>query len=1004
MEKACIPSLSHSEPCIHARFEAQAARTPEAVALIVPAPPPGRPDTGTARSAELQLTYRELNQRANQVAHYLEKQGVGPNVLVAICVERSLAMVVGILGILKAGGAYVPLDPTYPRERLAFMLEDTHAPLLLTQQHLRASLPKHQARVICLDTDWPEIARESATNPGHKASADSRVYIIYTSGSTGKPKGVLITHANLMRSNSARELYYPAPVRRFLLLSSFAFDSSVAGIFWTLNQGGTLFLPPQGSEQDVQQLAAGIETHHISHTLCLPSLYRHLLEQAHPSQLLSLQVAIVAGEACPSELAALHYRLLPQTALYNEYGPTEGTVWSTVYKIPARLSAAPVSIGRAIPGVETYVLDAALQPVPPGSPGELYIGGPGLAQGYLNHADLTAEKFIPHPCSEQPGARLYKTGDVASYRPDGNLDFLGRADHQVKLRGFRIELGEIEAILRQHPAVRDTVVILREDTPGDKRLVAYAILQQGAAPTVSALRSHLQACLPEYMIPAAFVFLAALPLTPNGKVDRASLPAPERKRPALDQAYVAPRTDLERLLADIWCDILKLDRVGVHDRFFELGGDSLLAAQFIGKLQRELQASIFIVTIFDAPSIAQYAALLETDYADAVARRCGHNQDAVAQPLHGHTSRPGTAKIDAVAVLQMRACIPPLPSWHDSDGGETKNPPAMFILAPPRSGTTLLRVMLAGHPQLFAASELQLLGFNTLAERRQAFTGRFSLWLEGTIRAIMELHRCTAEEAKHIMAEYEHSGYTTKQFYRVLQEWIGDRLLVDKSPSYVLDCDTLEKAERDFDNALYIHLIRHPYAMVRSFERRHMEQVLFLRDHRFSNRQLAELVWVVSHQNAVEFLRYIPPHRQYRLHFENLVQQPRASMEALCQALCLEFQPDMVHPYKNLDGKMTDGIYAASTPMGDPTLLDNQAINARLAHSWRGVLHDDFLSDITWHLAATLGYARPPGASPGSSGGEPMARRRAAQRRRDLLAQHRQSQAVTAPRQGERHE
>ena len=448
--------------CIHQLFEAQVERTPEAVAVVF---------------ENRRLTYRALNRRANQLAHYLRALGVGPGVLVGLCVERSLEMVVGILGILKAGGAYVPLDLAYPNERLCFLLEDTQLPVLLTQQRLVESLPEQRAHVILLDTDWEAFAGESGENPTGRVRPDNLAYVIYTSGSTGRPKGVPVTHQNLVHSTCARISYYSEPVTGFLLLSSFAFDSSVAGIFWTLCQGGKLVLPPDDLQQNLLHLAALIAQHQVSHLLSIPSLYAFILAQAELQQLVGLRAAIVAGESCPRELVERHNELLPHTSLFNEYGPTEGTVWSSVYQCQSLGPRAQVPIGCPTANMQIYLLDACLQPVPIGVLGELCISGDGLARGYLNRPALAAEKFMPNPFSEEPGSRIYRTGDLARYLPDGNIEFLGRVDHQVKVRGFRIELGEIEAVLGQHPAVQEAVVTAweAEHAPGEKHLVAYVV-------------------------------------------------------------------------------------------------------------------------------------------------------------------------------------------------------------------------------------------------------------------------------------------------------------------------------------------------------------------------------------------------------------------------------------------------------------------------------------------------------------------------------------------------
>ncbi|NJR74560.1 MAG: amino acid adenylation domain-containing protein [Scytonema sp. CRU_2_7] len=499
--------------CIHQQFEIQAAKTPDAIALIF---------------ADQQLSYQQLSDRANAVAHHLRSLGVSPDVPVGICIERSLEMVVGILGILKAGGAYVPLDPGYPKEHLAFILEDAQVPVLLTQAYLVARLPAHQAQIVCLDSDENTWSQESTENPINQTTPENLAYIIYTSGSTGQPKGVLITHKNLVHSTSARITYYQEPVRSFLLVPSFAFDSSVACIFWTLCQGGNLVLIKEGSQKDIWQLAKAIAKHQISHWLSVPSLYSALLAHIDPSELVSLSTVIVAAETCSSELVERHRQLLPSTSLFNEYGPTEGTVWSSVYDCQNHDLTTPVPIGRAIANTQVYLLNSYSQLVPIGVPGELHISGGGVAKGYLNRPELTAQKFIPNLFSNEPSDRLYKTGDLARYLPDGNIEFLGRSDRQVKLRGYRIELTEIEAVLLQHPLVREAVVIVREEDSGSKRLVAYVVSKQTLAPTKGEFQNFLKQKLPEYMIPTTFVILDTLPLTPNGKVDRRNLSAPEQ--------------------------------------------------------------------------------------------------------------------------------------------------------------------------------------------------------------------------------------------------------------------------------------------------------------------------------------------------------------------------------------------------------------------------------------------------------------------------------------------
>lgn len=605
-------------------FTAQVTANPDALAVILSA-------IGAPRAEEVCLTYRELNDRANHLAHHLQRLGVGRETLVAICVERSMEMVVGLWAILKAGGAYLPLDPTYPAERLSFMLTDSQAPILLTQSHLRPRLPPYHGPIIDLD-HLEDIPDNPPAPPSRNQPADL-AYVIYTSGSTGQPKGVMISHQNLLHSTQARLAYY-RPAKRFLLLSSVAFDSSVAGIFGTLAQGGTLVLPAPSVEQDHHHLLHIIAQHQISHLLSLPSLYTLLLTQAEGQQLTSLETVIVAGEVCLPEIVSHHFQRLPSAQLFNEYGPTEGTVWSTVYECPPHPPHS-VPIGRPIANVQTYILDHHRQPVPPGVAGELYIGGRGIARGYLNRPELTRQKFIPSPF-EMTTSQLYQTGDLARYRPDGNIEFLGRLDHQVKIRGFRIELGEIEAQLSHHPAIQEVVVLAREDRPGHNYLAAYLVAQTSPRPAGSDLRHYLQTSLPDYMIPAHFIWLDAFPRTPNGKVDRPALPDPAINRATLATTYVAPRNEIEQTLIKIWAAMLPVSQIGVEDDFFELGGDSLQVAQVVFQIRQQFQVDLTLRAFLASPTIAHLAGLLQVDrqpqLSDSVDLRAEVVLDADIQP------------------------------------------------------------------------------------------------------------------------------------------------------------------------------------------------------------------------------------------------------------------------------------------------------------------------------------------------------------------------------------
>ncbi|MGH7825279.1 MAG: amino acid adenylation domain-containing protein, partial [Candidatus Binatia bacterium] len=639
-----------------------------------------------------QLTYRELNHRANQLAHYLRKLGVGPEVLVGICMERSLEMVVSALAILKAGGAYVPLDPAYPKERLAFMLEDAQAKVLLTGQESAAGLPAHTAEVVCLDTDRAVIAREDEANPVRTVNADNLVYVIYTSGSTGRPKAVALSHralANLIvwQSRHARG----KETLRTLQFTSLSFDVSFQEIFTTWCSGGTLVMVPESLRRDVNSLARFIADKHINR-LFLPFVQLQQLAAAITAgnqPFLALREVITAGEQLhiTQPIVGLFSRLR-DCSLHNQYGPSESHV-VTAFALtgPAKDWPPLPPIGRPIANSQIYLLDRHLQPVPTGVSGELYIGGCGLARGYLNRPDLTAEKFIPHPFSHESGQRLYNTGDLARYLADGNIEFLGRIDHQVKVRGFRIEPGEIEVTLRQHRSVREAVVIAREDddngecgiqyTNGDgknpqfairnsqstgKRLVAYVVSNHELAPGTSELRSFLKEKLPDYMVPLAFVFLDGLPLNPNGKVDHRALPAPDQSRPELENPFMAPRTSIEKTLASIWIEVFKLDRIGIHDNFFDLGGHSLLATQVISRLREALQTELPLRRLFEKPTIHGLALCAEEEL-----RSNGKKPAASPGPIarvaraHGEKSSP-LLQIERRPLLALVAAgkIPPV--------------------------------------------------------------------------------------------------------------------------------------------------------------------------------------------------------------------------------------------------------------------------------------------------------------------------------------------------------
>ena len=562
-----------------------------------------------------ELSYEELDRRANQVGHYLQGLGVGPEARVGLCVERSLEMVIGLMGILKAGGAYVPLDPAYPSERLAYMLEDAEVKVVLTQERLINRLEGDQAQLVCLDRDWEAISRESAGRLKSKVAAENLAYVIYTSGSTGRPKGVEVRHESVVHLiETAQPLFEFAESDVWTVFHSYAFDLSVWEMWTPLLTGGKLVVVPTQVAQSPEDFNDLICEQQVTVLNQTPSAMRQLLEYrkeaGEGAGELSLRLVCCGGEALPREVAA--EVLSWDIPLWNFYGPTEATVWAAINRVEQEdLRYSLIPIGSPLPDVQLYILDQHMNPVPQGVAGELCIGGAGLAKGYLKRPELTSERFIPNLFSEAAGSRLYRTGDSARHLADGRIEFIGRLDNQVKVRGFRIELGEIEAVLNSHEQIRESVMVAREGVGGERRLVAYLVGAE-PGPSVGELRSYLKASLPDYMVPAAFVRLKELPLTPNGKLDRKALPAPDSEQLELGEEYVRPRTAVEELLAGIWSVVLGLKQVGIDDDFFSLGGHSLLATQIISRIRQTFEVELPLRALFGSPTVAGLAQLIET--------------------------------------------------------------------------------------------------------------------------------------------------------------------------------------------------------------------------------------------------------------------------------------------------------------------------------------------------------------------------------------------------------
>jgi amino acid adenylation domain-containing protein len=593
--RAAVPDL-----CVHELFERQAAASPEAVAVV---------------HEDRRLSYRELDRRANQVAHHLRRLGVGRETLVGVCMERVPELVVALLAVWKAGGAYVPLDPAYPPERLAFMVGDAGARVLLTQEKLRALFPAAGDGLVCLDTDWPAIAKESTERPAAGALPSNLAYVMYTSGSTGQPKGAMILHSGLVNYLTwAIEAYGVAAGGSVPVHSSISFDLTVTSLYPALLAGGQVELLPE--DAGAQNLIAALRRAKNRTLVKITPAHLELLGRTFAADevVCMTRCFVIGGENLRAENLTLWRNFAPATRLINEYGPTETVVGCCVHEVgPDDLHDGSIPIGRPIANTQLYVLGADLEPVPAGAVGELYIGGAGVARGYLNRPELTAERFVADPFFGGPEARMYKTGDLARYRPDGVLEYLGRVDSQVKIRGHRVELGEIEAVLAGNAGVRACVVLAREDAPGDKELVAYVVLKAeapagGLAP---ALRAFLKERLPEFMVPTHFIAVAAFPLTRNGKIDRDALPPPAGGEAPAAADDDLPRTETERTLAAIWAKLLKRERIGIGEDVFDLGAHSLLAMRALSQIRDAFDVNVPTRNLFEHPTVAGLAGVID---------------------------------------------------------------------------------------------------------------------------------------------------------------------------------------------------------------------------------------------------------------------------------------------------------------------------------------------------------------------------------------------------------
>ncbi len=913
----------------HLSFEERVRQSPEAIAVSF---------------GDSAWTYARLNSRANQLARLLQRAGVGPETKVGVCLERSVELLVALIAVAKAGGTYVPMDPGFPAERLRFMLQDSQAAVLVTDAARAEALQAGPQRVLLLEQLAGELEQEPETDLPWRGRPDALVYVMYTSGSTGQPKGVEVTHEAL---TNLLEAMAEAPGMtasdRLLAVTTVSFDIAALELYLPLMRGARVVLASRQDALDPQALARLVREQGVTVMQATPATWRMMLDAGWAG---APELTILCGgEGLPRTLAD---RLLPRCrALWNVYGPTETTVWSTAWTVEP---AGPILVGRPIANTQLYILDEELQPVPAGVPGELYIGGLGLARGYAGRPERTRERFVANAGDPSRGGRMYRTGDLARFCDSGEVEHLGRTDFQVKVRGFRVELGEIEHQLERHAGVRSAVVVAQRETDGEPRLVAYVIPRHERCP--EDLREHLAGRLPAYMVPAVFVPMTTFPMTANGKVDRNALPrpiAPESRQ--LAPADV-PQGRLEQLIAEVWRKELGCGPVSRRDLFFELSGDSLQAARVITALQGELGIVAHVSALYDAPTVSGLAEYLGKHYPSEIAAFTDSSTVATSGPRLIDAARRERAR---AKVRQMLGGTAP-PAKAPAPAPAKLRP--LFLLSAARSGSTLLRVMLAGHSRLFAPPQLELLYFERLADWQRMWSGRGAIFQDGLVRTLRQARGLGLQAARDEVSRWVAEGLSVAAAYERIQATIGGRTLVDKSTAYALDLETLRHAEAWFEGARYVHLVRDPHASIASFveSRIDLAQALYQLDD--DARSSAELQWLLSNENILAHLEQVPHERWRRVRYEDLVERPEPVMRELCDFLELDFEPSVLTPYDGQEARMVRGARddEASRMVGDLKLTSYRDIRPELGAEKARALQGEPLGEPAVALARRLGY------------------------------------------------
>ena len=945
-------------PNLHSLFEKQAEENPKSIAIEYPV------IDNSGNITNNKFSYSEINRKANALANYLVKNNVEKNDIVAFSLTRSPNMIITLLGILKSGAAYLPIDPNYPESRKKYMLEDSGTKILLTEKSLKNNFSTFNGKIFDVEDVLKNSKEEDKINPNVNVTHKDLAYIIYTSGSTGKPKGVMITHKSvvnyIMRTS---EEYGFRKEDRVLQFSSISFDAAAEEIYHTLYKGATLVLRPEEIISSPKMFLDFSIKLDIS-IWDMPTAYWHQLsqeildeERELPERLHSL---LIGGERVePKRVLRWLNKFGDKVKFFNTYGPTETTIVSLFYKITTKdkkqLEYREVPIGKPVNGLTALLLDEALNPLPKGFPGELCIGGNGLAKGYLNKHEITAKSFFKNPYVKNGGI-LYHTGDKVRLLKDNNFEYLGRIDDQVKVRGFRIELKEINNLLSHYDAIKEAVVLTKKDSNNQNVLYAYYTSKDSKRIINSELRNFLKTTLPDYMIPANFIRIDEIPLTTNGKVDKQALLSIDNFAMNEEKNYKPPTNELEAIVAKMWTDILGIEKIGIDENFFELGGDSLKAAVFINSLQKKLGEVVWVVSLFDNQTVSLYSKYLISNYYDSLENLLDDGSTFL-ETIDRKNRYANKTWIDDNKLQKMNNSIKEKSFLKKNISllPKKKNSKAAFILSAPRSGSTLLRVMLSGNPNLFVPPELALLLFEKLKDRSKAFEGREKGWSEGLTRAIMQIFNCDYIKAEKIIKEYEDKDITIQEFYYELQNLIDNELLVDKTTTYATNPEVLNRAEKYFDEPKYIHIIRHPSAMVQSYLDSKLNEV-FGTEHNFTERENAELFWVLNNQNITRFLETIPEQRKYILHYENLVTEPKKYMVEISEFLGVPFDEEMIHPYNDKHLRMTDGIHPESHMVGDPRFHKHKEIDSSLANKWQELPENEYLSQPTIELAKKLNF------------------------------------------------